>query len=166
MIGVFFSDECKLNLHPGKRQYVRRNTGKRFKQKYITPSHKFSSNVYLNQTILDQALPEIYTSRRLFQQDDANCHTSRSTAAYLCSKTIRILSHWPAQSLDLSVIENLWDILKTKRDLKCPKTKEELWEVAKTEIEDIPTEKIQELYDSIPRRISAVIAARGENTEH
>ena len=44
-----------------------------------------SSNVDSNryQTILDQALPEMYASRRLFQQDGASCHTSRSTAAYL-----------------------------------------------------------------------------------
>ena len=33
---VIFSDDCKLDLHSGKRQYVRRNTGERFKQKYIT----------------------------------------------------------------------------------------------------------------------------------
>ena len=41
-----------------------------------------SSNVDSNcsQTILDQALPEMYRSRHLFQQDGASCHTSRSTA--------------------------------------------------------------------------------------
>ena len=44
---VIFSNECKLDLHPGKRQYVKRNTGERFKQKYITPSHKFSPRVMI-----------------------------------------------------------------------------------------------------------------------
>ena len=68
----------------------------------------------------------MYTSRRLFQQDGASCHTSRSAAAYLRSKSIRMLSHWPGQSPDLPLIKNLWDILKTKIDFKCPKTKEEL----------------------------------------
>ena len=58
------------------------------------------------------------------------------------------------------------DLLKTNIVLKCPKTKEELWEVAKTEFEDISTEKIQELYDSILRRVSAVIAAQGGNTKY
>ena len=65
------------------------------------------SNCY--QTILDETLPEMYTSRRLFQQDGASYHTSISTTAYLRSKSIRMLSHWSAQSPDLSVIENLWD---------------------------------------------------------
>ena len=74
-----------------------------------------------------------------------------------------MLSHWPAQSPDLSVIENLQHTLKAKIDFKCPKTKEDLWEVAKTGFEDISTEKIQELYDSIPRQ---VIAARGGNNKH
>ena len=108
----------------------------------------------------------MYTSRCLFQQDGAGCHTFRSTAAYLRSKSIRMLSHWPAQSPDLSVIENLLDILKTKIDFKSPKTMEELWEVAKTEFEDISKEKIQELCDSIPKRVSTVIAGRGGNTKY
>ena len=58
------------------------------------------------------------------------------------------------------------DTLKTQIHLTCPKTKEELWEDGKTKFEDISTETIQELYDSIPRRVLAVIAARGGNTKY
>ena len=69
-----------------------REDGKRFLS--LCPSN-VDSNCY--QTILDQALPEMYTSRPLFQQDGPSCHTFRSTAAYRSSKSIRMLSHWPAQ---------------------------------------------------------------------
>ena len=47
MSKVIFSDECKHDLHPDKRQYVRSNTSERFKQKYITLSHKFSPSIMI-----------------------------------------------------------------------------------------------------------------------
>uniref|UniRef100_A0AAQ6AHM7 Tc1-like transposase DDE domain-containing protein n=1 Tax=Amphiprion ocellaris TaxID=80972 RepID=A0AAQ6AHM7_AMPOC len=43
----------------------------------------------------------------MFQQDNSLCHTSRAGRTWLQELSIQVLE-WPAQSLDMSPIENLW----------------------------------------------------------
>lgn len=50
--------------------------------------------------------------RPLFQQDGAPAHTAALTSNYLLDNGIDVLSPWPAQSPDLSPIENAWAILQ------------------------------------------------------
>lgn len=49
--------------------------------------------------------------RPLFQQDGAPAHTAGLTSHYLESRGVEIMHPWPAQSPDLSPIENAWAIL-------------------------------------------------------
>ena len=71
--------------------------------------HKCDQNVnqYYYQAILDQHLPNIYTTRYIFQQDGAPCHTARSTMEYFEKKQVHLMAAWPSQSPDLSIKENL-----------------------------------------------------------
>lgn len=186
---IIFSDECKINLHSCSRKYVRRKVGERFKEKNLQPSRKFSPSVMVwgaircdgkrvlilcpdnvdsiaYQSILDEGLPQIYSTRHVFQQDGASCHTSRSTVQYLEQKAIRVLRNWPSQSPDLSPIENLWDELKVSLGKLTFKDKAELWQAAKNTFYAIPNEKILRLYESLPRRVSHVILAKGGNTKY
>lgn len=186
---VIYSDECKLELHPNTRQYVRRCKGSRIQPNCISQTRKFSKSLMVwgairgdgtrtlircdgnvdsfeYQRLLNLALPTIYTSRNLFQHDGASCHRSRSTTNFLAQKRIRVLPDWPPQSPDLNVIENLWVDLKERIKNKKPNSLEELWDIAKREWANIPNEDIAKLYDSIPRRLRAVLQNKGGHTDY
>ena len=48
----------------------------------------------------------------LFQQDGAPCHTAVSTMRRLRDNGIAVLPNWPANSPDLSPVEQIWAIMK------------------------------------------------------
>ncbi len=75
---------------------------------------------------------------------------------------------WPANSLDLNLIENLWSIVKRKMRNKRPKNADELKATFKETWAFIPPQQCHKLITSMPRRIEAVIKAKGPltNIEH
>ena len=73
---------------------------------------------------------------------------------------------WPAQSPDLSVIENVWDVLKEMVALRNPSTVDELWQYCQEEWAKITPQQIVKLYESMPNRIKAVVDAKGGNTKY
>ena len=186
---IIFSDECRLELNPNKRVYVRRHPGVRIQPKCINYTTKFSHNIMVwgairgdgrrilircegnvdsqeYQRILSVALPSIYTSRHRFQHDGAASHRSASTTRFLDQKAIRQLDDWPPQSPDLNIIEHLWDLLKFRVNVSKLKSLIDLWEVALHEWNSIPNETILKLYDSAPRRVKAVLSNKGRNTPY
>jgi len=75
---------------------------------------------------------------------------------------------WPAQSADLNPIEHLWCHLKKRLGkYEFPsKGMEELWKRVEKEWDDIPASVCQGLIESLPRRISAVLKAKGGYTKY
>ena len=75
---------------------------------------------------------------------------------------------WPAQSPDLNPIEHLWYYLKQRlREYEEPAGGvEELWRRTEVEWEKIPKKVCQKLIESMPRRIAAVIRAKGVYTKY
>jgi transposase len=186
---VIYSDETKFDLHPKARVSVRRPPGQRFKERYTKKTSKFSPGLMIwgavrsdgktvlercqgnvdsveYQRILNVALPKIYTRRHQFQQDGATCHTSASTRQYLAWKRVKILENWPPQSPDLNIIENLWSELKVKVYSRAPKTLEELWQYIQDEWNAFPADRIHKQFESIRRRIQAVVKADGGLTKY
>lgn len=49
----------------------------------------------------------------IFQQDGADCRTSRVAKKWFSERNINVLA-WPANSADLNVIENVWSYLVRK----------------------------------------------------
>ena len=48
----------------------------------------------------------------VFQQDGARCHTAVSTMRWFQSREVECLREWPANSPDLSPVEQIWGIMK------------------------------------------------------
>ena len=61
----------------------------------------------------------------IFQDDNASCHRAKSVKTFLEERHIRSMS-WPANSLDLNPIENLWWKLKKMVHDKDPTCKANL----------------------------------------
>ena len=75
---------------------------------------------------------------------------------------------WPAQSPDLNPIEHLWYRLKRAihRHPEPARGVHELWERAEEEWGQITVEACRELIESMPRRVEAVIEAKGGPTKY
>ena len=94
------------------------------------------------------------------------CHKSRSTLNYLDNKQVCVLADWPSQSPDINIIENLWSILTSKVYKRSPKSADELWKAIEEKYYSIDDYVIVALYDSIPKRLKAVLQSKGGNTKY
>ena len=110
---------------------------------------------------------EMNEGQRYFQQDNDPKHTSKKATKWFEDNNIIVLG-WPAQSPDLNPIEHLWVYLKRKLQEypKPPKGVHELWERVEKEWNKIPPETCQNLIASMPRRLQAVIRAKGGHTKY
>uniref|UniRef100_A0A8C1Z7L4 Tc1-like transposase DDE domain-containing protein n=1 Tax=Cyprinus carpio TaxID=7962 RepID=A0A8C1Z7L4_CYPCA len=101
----------------------------------------------------------------IFQQDLAPAHSAKATSTWFKDHGIPVLN-WPANSPDLNPIENLWGIVKRKMRYARPKNAEELKATIRATWALITPEQCHRLIDSMPRRIAAVIQAKGAPTKY
>lgn len=191
---VIFSDESKFDVAVGdSRSRVIRFKHEAFHKDCLKRTVKFSKGVMVwgcmsgsglgilefidgnvnaekYQRILDNSLlPSIEMLHPegdfIFQQDGASCHTAKSTRKWLLDHGITALD-WPSSSPDLNIIETVWHKMKrvlrdnpqrTIFDLK--QKIQEIWD------KFLLTE-CQNLAQSMPKRIQAVITAKGDVTPY
>ena len=73
---------------------------------------------------------------------------------------------WPAQSPDMNPIEHVWKRLKKQLSTIKSKNLDELRKNIEKEFKEIDKKFIHELISSMPRRIQALIKAKGGHTKY
>ncbi len=121
--------------------------------------------IFLEHFMLPSADQLFKDADLIFQQDLAPVHTAKSTKSWLSDHGVDVLD-WPANSPDLNPIENLWGIVKRKMRNKRPKNADELKAAVKETWASIPPQQCHKLITSMPRRIEAVIKAKGAPTKY
>ncbi len=101
----------------------------------------------------------------IFQQDLAPAHTAKGTKSWFNDHGVTVLD-WPANSPDLNPIENLWSIVKRKMRDTRPNNSDELKAAIKETWASIPPQQCHKLITSMPRRIEAVMKAKGAPTKY
>ncbi len=96
----------------------------------------------------------------IFQQDLAPAHTAKGTKSWFNDHGVTVLD-WPANSPDLNPIENIWGIVKRKMRDTRPNNADDLKATVKETWASIPPQQCHKLITSMPRRIEAVIKAKG-----
>ncbi len=159
---VMFSDESKFCISFG-------NQGPRvWRKRGEAQNQKVNTAVY--QEVLEHfmlpAADQLYGDADfIFQQDLAPAHSAKATSTWFKDHGIPVLN-WPANSPDLNPIENLWGIVKRKMRYARPNNAEELKATIRATWALITPEQCHRLIDSMPRRIAAVIQAKGAPTKY
>jgi len=96
---------------------------------------------------------EMAEGERIFQQDNDPKHTSNKATKWFEDNDIQVLV-WPAQSPALQQYP------------RPPAGVHELWDRVVEEWNKIPPATCQKLIESMPRRIQAVIKAKGGHTKY
>ena len=103
----------------------------------------------------------------IFQQDNNPKHTANKVQQWLKKRSFETLI-WPAQSPDINPIEHLWAIIKRKLNEyeTPPNGMIQLWQRIETIWNNIDKDVCMNLIDSMPRRIEAVLKAKGKWTDY
>lgn len=136
---------------------------------YIVPRGSLTAARYIDEILQDLVVPyvDFIGDDFLLMHDNARPHTARITQQYLNDVNIPVME-WPALSLDANPIEHVWDMLgrRIRTRVPAPLTLNQLQQALLEEWELIPQEDIRHLILGMPRRIHALIRARGGNTRY
>lgn len=138
----------------------------------LSSKQGYSAKSYIQ--ALEQDLLLDYTPGTFFQQDNARIHAAKVTRAWLEEHGIWTID-WPAHSPDLNPIEHVWakmkDILHRNRPDLCYLQDNKLdWAEFERELQkawrEVPQPYIDDLIDSMARRLEAVRLAKGWYTKY
>ncbi|GFV32717.1 hypothetical protein TNCV_3890751 [Trichonephila clavipes] len=102
----------------------------------------------------------------IFQQGNARPHVAKAVRDFCSAQHMKLLP-WPAYSPDMSPIEHVWDFVgrRLARNPRPSFSKDELFLRIQATWNSLSQADIQNLFDSMPRRIATLIAVRGGYTK-
>ena len=139
-----------------------------FKSPLIRIEGKVTADAYQNilkSSQIFEKLRQHFGERAfVFQQDGARPHTATSTRQFLDENVLTLPQdlHWPASSPDLSVIENLWSMLKYRINYEEAMNGDSLYREAERVWSEISLEVINNCLDDFEPRLRACAALHGE----
>ena len=135
---------------------------------FLKPGKTVNTEAYINilEAHLLSSIDDLFSDEKVvFQQDLAPAHNSKKTKEFLHLHNIEVLE-WPANSPDLNIIEFVWQLMKRCIQEAHPKTLDELKTVISAVWHSFTPEKLLSMVESMPRRIQAVINAKGDATHY
>ena len=193
---VCFSDESVFQVMCDKGQYVRRRVNEEFHPACVVSTVKHPTSVMVWSVISGKGLGRLQIvqgtmrqdqyktilENRLipqirdwfpdgesfhFMQDGAPCHTAKGVKTFLQSKNIPLLD-WPGNSPDMNPIQSMWEIVKRKMKSETITTKTKLIEtlIRVWNHDDEVQTNCRTCIESMPRRIAALIKAKGGPTKY
>lgn len=130
-------------------------TGATYRQHIVSVLHAFTKKY----AELFPKLPE-----PIIIKDGAAAHRAHETLR-MHEKAGFIKMVWPPRSPDLNPIENLWRLLKWRVGRRFPTTSEQVRAAVEAEWAKLCVSDFQKYCQSMPERITAVIAAQGGHTK-
>lgn len=97
------------------------------------------------------------------QQDGARAHTAKHTTGFLQQAHVNVLPNWPANSPDLSWIENLWGIVDRELRKQNYSNFEQFCEELRRIWDEVPCKTLVKLEKSMRRRMELCIELKGEH---
>uniref|UniRef100_A0AAZ3R1J0 Tc1-like transposase DDE domain-containing protein n=1 Tax=Oncorhynchus tshawytscha TaxID=74940 RepID=A0AAZ3R1J0_ONCTS len=98
-------------------------------------------------------------------EPNAPKHKAKTMQDWLRDKSLNVLE-WPGQRPDLNQTEHLWRDLKIAVQQRPPSNLTNLERICREKWEKLPKYRCNKLVASYPRRLQAVITAKGASTKY
>ncbi|GFV00698.1 transposable element Tcb1 transposase [Trichonephila clavipes] len=156
---------CVMHRHTGAEPVIMiwGGIGYHSRTPLVRIAGTLNSQRYISEVLEPVVLPYLQgLVTAIFQQDNARPHVTRIVQRLFVNHQIELLP-WPARSPDLSPIENMRSMIAQRLIQITPPaaTPGQLWQRVEAAWSAVPHEHIQGLFESMPRRVAAVISNNG-----